>query len=975
MSFNISTDRYVGFGNNRGIKQIFAELKKAEANGLNEIIFQRDDWHDDKLSEGQIFHYIPEKDDQRFLENIWVLDSYPTPDVWRPIGDGGGKTFESYGTVKFVKFQGENYLKPKQKVLILADVLNSLEKKTHGAMRVGAFMISPKSDYGRITKIYIKETVDNELTSGDSINNPHRKVIMKDEVFIDYEFEKKKRINLSNIVFDGKATIDLERFFSANHYDAVKWVFISEPNLKSFQERIDIMEERDELFGYEDALLIGDGGMTALEKQSNDNTSKALVGLGSKEHLEGVYTTLDRRKDDALATTYAFQRKIVLLEEKLKDQLAKKKDQLAHFQDKLNAAIVVFKKEMEKIHRLIATLEIYMGVHEEVIQIAEGEPAGVNEPICIRQMQLFMDEEFGDPSHGGINFQKINDFDEWLVESGNYSKVAPEEKCIVVMRPRRQMKDYEGFDAETRAKFRRLDQLAYIIIRNGGNIYRIYSQHIEIQNRLFPLRAELQGILDRMNDLELSMESSSSEYEHEKFSGQMDSLEGKVFYYKRCMLLLQGIITRTEIYQPLPMGLNVLDVNTHGDHIKFIYDDEATLPDGRLRYDDWLKKINSSIVKGTRIFAAYNGSSNNWKERIGLEWSNEHNCPPMPEDDVYTLDQKRIKTIENVTEFITEEEWKAYEKKWKDIIDTHGDGEENKVPAIYWKEKKWEKTRSHWLRDDKKIEVDVLLPNPNFKSDSLNGISKWYNWPVINKKIERVTEHLKFSYNPNDTVYGKWGRTSNARKVNLTFIVKPDKDKEIINYDALLLEDVDFYINSRVDRVNYLHMMPVLWGLRSRLAAEKEWEKHFVRGLHDKITTDVPKLSGYQFEAEIWEAIEWWKNEVVTVFKRPITKDDKKAITMIEQRVKSVLKKKYKLKIEAGFDNRKKVLYYSRGTTQLVCTGLTKAQFINEIWDRLFSKWSTSKAEVGRTIAETKNPEYVKLANESAGMVVDVRRI
>ena len=65
----------------------------------------------------------------------------------------------------------------------------------------------------------------------------------------------------------------------------------------------------------------------------------------------------------------------------------------------------------------------------------EGEKAPHDTPITFRQLVLHMDEEVACTEGNGIDFQKIELFDEWCRK--NFDKLLPEKKGVVVARPRR----------------------------------------------------------------------------------------------------------------------------------------------------------------------------------------------------------------------------------------------------------------------------------------------------------------------------------------------------------------------------------------------------------------------------------------------------------------------------------------------------------------------------------------------------------
>ena len=135
-------------------------------------------------------------------------------------------------------------------------------------------------------------------------------------------------------------------------------------------------------------------------------------------------------------------------------------------------------------------------------------------------------------------------------------------------------------------------------------------------------------------------------------------------------------------------------------------------------------------------------------------------------------------------------------------------------------------------------------------------------------------DHLRFFYTPGDTIWRGWGEEDGPRKKRIGFHFDTT---EVLNYDQLELDDLEFYINSRTERQHYLEMMPLLFKLRRERKEELEHEKHFV-----KLVAQRKNVS----EDKVWKAVSWWKFK--NKWKRPIAEDDAKALRMIERRLKSI---------------------------------------------------------------------------------------
>lgn len=245
-------------------------------------------------------------------------------------------------------------------------------------------------------------------------------------------------------------------------------------------------------------------------------------------------------------------------------------------------------KQVKKLSRVIGVFELYLGIGEEIVQIQEGQPASPDTPISIRQSVLFADEEVGDPTDGGINWEDVDRLDDWLTTDQNYTKAIPETKGIVAMRPSRQARWHQGLFGEFFAVGEN-DYRCYLLIRNGENLYRIYTSIPRIGEHFFPNRDEFRRIAEMMD---------SSDWDREK--AEIQHLD-----FARNAMLIQGLIDRTDILKPIDYRPDVM-ASDNDPLIQYIYDGELTLPAGRLSYREWKAEINSQIKRGTRVVIGAN---------------------------------------------------------------------------------------------------------------------------------------------------------------------------------------------------------------------------------------------------------------------------------------------------------------------------------------------------------------------------------
>jgi len=108
-------------------------------------------------------------------------------------------------------------------------------------------------------------------------------------------------------------------------------------------------------------------------------------------------------------------------------------------------------------------------------------------------------------------------------------------------------------------------------------------------------------------------------------------------------------------------------------------------------------------------------------------------------------------------------------------------------------------------------------------------------------------------------------------------------DEWLLNYDLIDLDDVEYYINNRYERQNYLNMLPVLYTIKAERIKEIAWEKEFVKAMSIEMKCK---------EELIWKAVNWWKTKVI--WKRPILKEEAKAWRMVKGKVRRMIEKENK---------------------------------------------------------------------------------
>lgn len=689
------------------------------------------------------------------------------------------------------------------------------------------------------------------------------------------------------------------------------------------------------------ALKTGDMSkyeLDQLSKQQAEGPDTQLMHMGSKASLEAIHRDVMAKKNH-----------LELLQHSMEMVIAQKMRELEKIKDKLNGTIAVLNKQIKKIFRVITTLELYLGIEETIIQIQEGMTAPVTEPISIRQGIMFMDEEVGDPWDDGLGIEwtHVKDFDQWLTRNENYKKVLPELKGMAAFKCKREQKK-RSENPYVNMAMGESDHFTFLLIRNGDNLYRLITEKIEFYPRLFPRRQELQDLFELwtfMDDLEKKNKGESTHIWSEdeqrlraKFKGKdmefgrdtaatKELAEDNVFFYKMRMTLFQGILERTQIFEPTPEPIKLFDNSSiEKGLVRLIFDDELTLPSGRPTFWQWLEKLNSTITYGSRIIL-----SHNWNFRKDFNHSyidsgrdlhnsrlddrfqsdNRYNMPKLPNEGLYYVKmgeryQNEPLWIENPnfdeSKYVTknEVEWSP-----EDDIDWRGNKREHlreQVMMSYTDQIKFfgkivaKDTFDHFNKNetnDQKHGQVWVDRNPRKIQKYTNGEDSVIAFQdgkasrKTRKSFHYQRHDVKYNfmcirYNPKDKIEREgwtWKDFPEERKLSLSWKIY-NSDAFVINYDDIKIEDIDFYLTSRVDRREYIHIMPLLWEVKKQLVAEAQSEVDFKRLVQGQVLKDA----GYMPSDEaVDQAVEEWKKNLK--WKRAIHHDDEKALRMIVKRL------------------------------------------------------------------------------------------
>lgn len=327
------------------------------------------------------------------------------------------------------------------------------------------------------------------------------------------------------------------------------------------------------------------------------------------------------------------------------------------------AELELLKGSIEVIENRIFTVELYAGLTEKLALIQDGTPADNDTKVSLFQRRHYMDEEcLLDYQYGGIDYQKIEDFDAWLLKPNNLNRILPLDRCVVAFRIRRDMKYRHGTSLSDWIRImaeEKADKQTFLYIRNGQKVFRMTTA-IDFGEQLFPDkdRSTLLGggniYIDKRNHDKKAI--SQREYdvwaadtkkkwdEYHELKARYDALTpaqkkdsfkhlgGKhvwephvweqyelctpdsVYYddamkqvakaameHNRIAVVLQGLLDRSPAFHPHPPWL-LWKPEGFATGIELIYDDSLAISSGDMPdFDEYRRQLAKTIKRGSMV--------------------------------------------------------------------------------------------------------------------------------------------------------------------------------------------------------------------------------------------------------------------------------------------------------------------------------------------------------------------------------------
>jgi hypothetical protein len=387
---------------------------------------------------------------------------------------------------------------------------------------------------------------------------------------------------------------------------------------------------------------LGVSQQLTIEDSNATTASTALTVLNEHNQVDIYKTELIKAKEETLPNLFEEMKKSNTSVAKwMKAETLTYSSQLGTLQETIG-----------RIDSRIFNVSLYAGLGEGCELIKDGEPAPFHSKIHIMQRKLFMDEEcLLDYDAGGMEFKDICQFDEWLSRKSNFERIFGFERCLVAFQVRRDQKarySNDSLSAFINFNLGKQDEFTFLYVRNGDRLYRVAAE-LEFEEMLFPtgdvmfnepMMANL--FCGKVKELMPVREYETLKSDHEIAKGKSDLWEeknpdehhfrnpnysecsnlyrmtsdyelvndehlyfdeinqyisNKIEQYNRIVLIIQGLLDRSEVLHPHP-AIKLHKPDDFHQMVKLVYDAEHVLTCGEAPdFEEYRQQCNLSINK------------------------------------------------------------------------------------------------------------------------------------------------------------------------------------------------------------------------------------------------------------------------------------------------------------------------------------------------------------------------------------------
>lgn len=375
-----------------------------------------------------------------------------------------------------------------------------------------------------------------------------------------------------------------------------------EPNWREVvqDEVIELRQEVERLMGEVKSITarLGVSPRLGLPAPQADQ-SYALATLSGTDDVSSYETALVRAKEKELPDLFK--------------EIKNTNEAMAQWMQAETIPLLAVASSMKSVVSLIEdrifNVSLYAGLTEKVCKVRDGKPASYDEKLRLLQRKHYMDEEcLANYRSGGMDFDSIHKFDEWLAEDENFERLFPFPRCMVAFQVRRDTKPrtWGGDPVKffVKMQLEDADRKTYLYIRNGEQLYWLGCD-LDFGPMIFPERGEGdfgKPLMVKKGSFKEYTTITVDDYEVrcEKEALRQREIEkwNKDNPFKKWKAAKQAKSKRTK----WPWWKNEYEQeNPHYEHSPFEPDKWHTFDQSYLYYDEVMEKIATEIKYYNRV--------------------------------------------------------------------------------------------------------------------------------------------------------------------------------------------------------------------------------------------------------------------------------------------------------------------------------------------------------------------------------------
>lgn len=343
---------------------------------------------------------------------------------------------------------------------------------------------------------------------------------------------------------------------------------------------------------------------TLIEARERLSTIKALPSPDAGKAVTSINSASNAKEE--LLTKIEIAKTTGLVLKKITEDLQQTAMRVGIYHGEVGHLAMARTKEardmVDRVTSAVASLDIYLGKDIEIVEVTRGASGDPEETYKLYQNMLFIDEEtLINCAGGGADYHDIQKFFDMLgTDATLLERIFPYERCIIIIRPRRRNRTYDGASPFESAQRNYRNSLSFLMVRNGENVTAIFHP-MDFLTKLFPSLSDMDNAFVR-NGWGDCRNVTRDDIE---FTSSLEAVENIKRQYKRVVLMLQGILERDEggqIFGGFPGGMPMLlNPADQARVFEFVSLENAIEDDRRPSYEKWFAGLNKDIRVGSLV--------------------------------------------------------------------------------------------------------------------------------------------------------------------------------------------------------------------------------------------------------------------------------------------------------------------------------------------------------------------------------------